>query len=449
MSAARRLALADTLVWVASFAPSTTADIVRMLRSSTVADETVDRILRKQTVRHDDVILALAWPLFHAAMGADDVDERGLVFRELCALVEAEGELAPRLPRGLPNDGKRAAQLLTRTMEGGPDFLEDFDEIAVREAELLVQKFATDPPTPGKVALLRSLVKTAVSADRHRSWSGEDAVTFQTYAVGPETSGWAPRQALLGRIKDALSSAGTPGASRVALWKLFAEARATLNRLCDHDKPVPPALLAPLLEDLTWARGVLQARTSDVAELSAARELWEWHEKFEENTELKAASGALEALYQRNDLAEEFETLLAFDARPEGKEAEVAAALVAKPGDAIALFLDRASRFLGGERDLYRLRGVAREIGSLAPGHESVRAFVRSTLGSETVSPRTQLAAAMVASWVDCLRAGAAPDSAHSQVVEAFAAVWERRTARQPRAGDLRRWSGAAHRERA
>ncbi len=199
MSASHRIALAEVLVTVAVFRPVDTALLVAAIRSSVAATETIDGIFRARTLGHDDVVLELAWPLFHAAMGSQTPDAQSVVFRELCALAEVEGELARRLPRGLPNDGKRAAALAERTLEGGPQFWGDFEDAAKAQAELVLADIAHTAPTPGKAALLKALVQPAIAMERRQSWSDAQAFHIQTYSIVPEQPAWKTREAPVSR----------------------------------------------------------------------------------------------------------------------------------------------------------------------------------------------------------------------------------------------------------
>ena len=202
MSPSRRIALAEVLVSVGMVRPIDTVLLVSAMLSSVVATEDIDGIFGARTLGHDDVVLQLAWPLFHAAMGAQTPAAQRAVVGEFCALVEAEETLASRLPRGLPSDGKRAAALLKRTLEGGPDFWGDFGEAAEAQAELILTDVARTPPTPGKVALLAALVQPTVAMERHQMWSDDRLFHVQTYSIVPGQPAWNTRDAVLSGSKE-------------------------------------------------------------------------------------------------------------------------------------------------------------------------------------------------------------------------------------------------------
>ncbi|RYD66550.1 MAG: ATP-binding protein [Verrucomicrobiaceae bacterium] len=421
MSASHRLALAEVLVTIAAFRPVDTAILVRALRLSIVPDETIDGLFRTRTLGQDDVILKLAWPLFHAAMGAQTVDEQRVVLSELCALAETEAELASRLTHGLPNDGKRAAALVKRTLEGGPQFWSGFDDVAKEQAEHVLAAVSHAAPIPGKLALLKALIQTLISVERRQTWSDGNAVHFQTHAIGTGHPTWAIRATILTRIKEIIAGEATPMESCVALWHVFAAAHGDINQICTRGpEPQQQQYFEYLLEDLVWARGLLASRAVNMEELAAARKLWDWHRRFEKNAELRAASDQLEKLYTGNDLASEFEFLLSRDdweqrgPRIEGKAAQLA---VAANPEEISSFIDRAIRFTGAEKELYQFMDVAWALGAHAATHEVVRNFVLGALAHPTTSPRTDFGTIVAASWAAFLRKGETPTQAHALVV--------------------------------
>jgi hypothetical protein len=59
------------------------------------------------------------------------------VIGELCALVEAEADIAARRAGGLPGDGERADQLVKRVVGGGPQFWCDAATVCVPVLQVL------------------------------------------------------------------------------------------------------------------------------------------------------------------------------------------------------------------------------------------------------------------------------------------------------------------------
>ncbi|MBN1204213.1 MAG: ATP-binding protein [Myxococcaceae bacterium] len=421
MRASQRVALADVLEAVAPFHPRAAASLVGVLRRGSAPDETVDGIFGEKVIGQADVLLSLAWPLFGGAMGAESATDREAVLRELCALAEAEAELALNLPRGLPNNGKRAASLVTRVLEGGPQFWSEYDDIASQLCTELIDTLMKQPPTPGQVALLKALVQPVLALERRQSWNDAQSVTWRTFAIGQGSPAWTAREAVFARVKSALSADATPAESRVQLWHVFAEAHRNINQLCARGKndQYYPALLG----DLTWTHELFAKRIAGVEELAAARKVWSWHHRFEKEPKLKAAADELEKLYTANDLAKEFEPLLsddnwkAKDARVVAKGAELASA--SRP-EAIAGFIDRAEAFLRAKDQLFSLQGVAWSLGTHAEAREVVRQFVAASLKQPTVNQRSEFGVVIAVSWVATVRASA-PARAHVLVEELLA----------------------------
>jgi hypothetical protein len=409
MTASQRLKLADVLDAIAAFQPAATARVIRAMRQSEVPDETIEGLFGVDAVRQSDILLKLAWPLLHAAMGAQSSEAQEAVLRELAALAEVEAELAPQMKRGLLNDGKRAAALIERVLEGGPQFWAAFDGVAKTLGDQLLTELARQPPTPGKTVLLKALIQPAIALERRQTWGDEHAIHIQTFTIGPDHPAWSTRNALLARIKDTLSADTTPVASRAALWHVFAEAHRGLRRMYRQGEPKGQQYYDALLSDLVWTRDILKHRGANIEELSAARKLWEWLRRHASEPQLKVASEQLEALYEANELANEFEPLVSrADWGQRGPRMVVKAAELAatrSPED-IAAFVQRAVTFLGGEHELYQLRSVASSLGEHAEAHEVVQAFVKRALGEPVVTPRTDFGVEAAVCWVASVRRG-------------------------------------------
>ena len=422
MSASQRLALADVLESVAPFHPRAAASLAKAMRESPAPDETVEGIFGAKLIGQVDVLLSLAWPLFHGAMGAESPDDREAILRELCALTEAEAELAQKLPRGLPNDGKRAAALATRVLEGGPQFWSAYDDTAKQLGIDLLAALMQQPPTRGQIALLQALVQPVLALERRQTWSDDRSFTWRTFAIEPESPAWSAREEVFAQVKAALAADATPLESRVQLWHVFAEAHRDVNQLCRREES--DRYYASLLEDLTWTHELLARRRASVEELAAARKVWSWHHRFEKEPKLRDAAVELEKLYATNELAKEFEPLLSRDdweqsePRASAKGAELA--LATRPEE-ITGFVDRAVSFLGEERELYSLMGVAWSLGEHAESREIVRLFVAACLRQPTVTARSDFGVTTAVCWVASVRKSDHPERAHVLVNDLLA----------------------------
>lgn len=402
-SPSSRIGIAQTFVEVATFRPNDTVRLSQTIRTSQCTTECVAGIFGNREVGPDDVLLELAWPVFHAAFGAETADVRKRVLTELCELAEAEASVAGRRGHGLPNDGKRAKDLIGRVLEGGPQFWSDFEDAASVVGSRLLEETAEIPPSSSRCQVLRALLEPAMSLERQQTWIDGYTIHFQTSTILPGHRAWITRETLKGKVKALLEDAATPSGSRVALWPLFAEAHRSLNQSRGRGpRDVQAQMRKEMLEDLTWAHSVLSRRTMQLDEMSAARELWHWHIQFEKDEELRAGAEALEKLYESNDLAAEFEWLLSRDEwEARGHRATEKATALADGGRAeVEAFLERARAFFDNERELYQVFNVAWDLGIRAEKRAGVQEFVRAALAESSVSPRTDFAAIAANSWV-------------------------------------------------
>lgn len=422
ITAGPRLVIAEVLLDVAVFRPSDTVALSCALRSSVARSETIEGLLRSREVGQDDVILALAWPVFHAAMGAQEPHERAQALEELCTLTEVEAEVATRRPGDLAHDGKRAADLVGRTLEGGPQFWGDFEEPARVLAARLLERVAREPATSPLAALLKALLKPAMTLAREKVWSEDYTLYHQTDVILPGHPAWQTREAILARVKDLLADANVPSESRLVLWPLLAEAHRSADQ-CRRQMPesLQELMRQQLWDDLVWAHAVLTARKVELEELTAARSLWDWHYRFDKDPAMKAASEELEVLYASNDLASEFGPLFSHDnweqrdSRTAAKAAELAAA---QTPEAIGVCIERAIRFLGGERESDKLHGMAWHLGQHAPTSEVVRSFVKTSLAEPVAPTHSDFATIAAARWVAVLRKSDGPTAAYHLVIE-------------------------------
>ena len=366
------------------------------------------------------MILELAWPVYHAAFGAQSPEAKQLVLKELCELVKVESRIATRRTRGLPNDGKRAKDLIGRTIEGGPQFWSDFENEASAAALSLLGEIADRAPDTSCVEVLKALVEPATSAERQQIWSEGHTIHIQTSTVLPEHPAWKTREALKTKIKALLKRDETPQGTRLALWPLFAETHRSLNQ-CYTRSPqdAPPTMRQEMLDDLTWARSVLAQRSGDLDEISAARSLWNCHARHEKDRDLLMSAKCLEKLYMKNEIAAEFERLLSNDklAARRKRVKEKVSELASAGHGAIDAFLDRAATFFKSEKELQQVFFVTWQLGQKADDLEGVSSFIFSTLGESEVLPRTDFAARVGNSWA-AVRRQREPASALKLVVK-------------------------------
>lgn len=407
-----RIAIAETFVELAAFRPDDTVELSQKLRESPCTTERIAGLFGEREVGRDDVLLELAWPVFHAAFGAQTAEVRERVLTELCKLAEVEACIEGRPSQGLPNDGKRAKDLIGRALEGGPQFWSDFEDAASVVGTRLLEQTAERSPSRSRRQVLKALLEPAMSVERWQTWSEDYTFHIQTSTILPGHPAWATREALKGKVKILLEDDATPPDSRAALWPLFAEAHRSVNQ-CHGRGPqdAQTRMRQEMLEDLSWAHSVLSRRTSHLGEMSAARDLWHWHVQFERDVELLKAAQKLESLYESNDLAAEFKFLLSRDEwEARGDRARQKANELAGGGrEGIEAFLERARAFFDNEQELYQAFNVAWHLGAGADESPGVQEFVRNALADAEVSPRTNFAAIAVNGWVSERRKTGSP----------------------------------------
>ena len=416
-----RMAIAETFVDIAAYRPEDTVKLSRLLRTKSCGTERIDGIFGTRNVGHDDVILELAWPVYHAAFGAQSPETKQLVLKELCELVKAESRIATQRMCDLPNDGKRAKDLIGRTLEGGSQFWSGFEGAASAVASSLLDEIVDRAPDASHVDALKALVIPATSAERKQTWSVIHTIHTRINTILPGHPAWKTRETLKTKIKALLEREETPQGTRLALWPLLAESHRSLNQCYTRSSPqdVPTAMRQEILDDLTWARSVLAQRSGDLEEISAARSLWNYHARRETDRDLLMSAKCLEKLYMKNEIAAEFDRLLSNDklaARGERVE-EKAIELASAGHGAIDAFLDRATTFFKSEKELQQVFYVTWQLGQKADESEGVHRFILSALGESEVLPRTDFAARVGDSWA-AARRQREPSSALTLVVE-------------------------------
>ncbi len=397
-----RIALVETLVEIAPFRPVDVVSISRSLRTSPIETETIKSPFGAREVTNDAVLLELGWAVFHAAMGARDLDDRVAVLEELCELTEVEAAIEARRPGGLPNDGRRSSSLVGRTLEGGPTFWSDFDDAVGALSLRRLERLQTGVPTKNQTATLRALIVPAVAVEREQTLFDENTFTIRRFVILPGHPGWDTRRKILERIKALLSDDSISAETHIVLWGLLVEGHRHANFVALHGPPEFKELMhAEFLDDLRWTEALLGRRGARIDEMKAARDLWEWHSEHEKNADIKAAADSLERLYTTDALAAEFEPLLMFDTteaferRARAKASELAAA----DDGAIDAFVERGEQYVDENRRSYALNGVANELGALAFTMPRAAEFVTRTLSTASSRLKVNLAVIAANRW--------------------------------------------------
>ena len=405
--ASTRMTLVESFIAIAAYRPEDTVALSQVLRRSSCPTEKVGGVFGSLELGPDDVLFELAWLVFQAASGAQTHDQRRSVLFELCELAKAEFAASVRRPQGLFDGGRRAKDLIGRILEGGAHFWSGFEDAASEVADRLLEEAASEAPNPARREVLEALVGSAASIVRERNWSEGYMARSEISMFPPAHPARKTRSALKAKLKELLERDGIQRGTRLLLWSLFAGAHQSANQCVGMGPDRTQTMLRQeLLDDLTWATPVLKPRASDLVEVSAARDLWDWHARFEKNPALRAAAKVLERFYTGNEVAAEFEWLLSRDdveAR-EPRSAEKACELAKAGKDAIDAFLRHAKDFFQSDRELHQVSGVAWRLGLIADTSEGVRGFVLAALGDGQYPSWTEFAAIAGTEWVAARR---------------------------------------------
>jgi hypothetical protein len=421
MSAGGRIALTGVLPDIARLRVRDVVELVGALRASRVQSETVKTAYGRRALTNDDVLLHLAWPIYHAGMGAATLEERALVLNTLCDLALAEIDAQPRLPRKeLPNDGKRAEGLIGQTIAGGPYFWSSFEDATLEVGIAWLERLRSGEPSDIEMRVLKALVTPALTVERFEDWVEGDQFVFRKYVITDAHPAWTTRETLVGKIKELLLDPSMTQQSLVVLWGLFTEAHRLANFAFRDSRAT---LRDRSLDDLRWTRDALIKHGLRFEEMRAARDIWDWHARFDSDDELKATALELESLYAKNDLAADFEPLLEFESvQAHDRNALAAAKKIADAGErGISTFIERGVRFFEEKRRFSSLLSVASQLGSLASEKPAVREFVVRTLQSPESKHHLEFALTSAMRWTFDVRKASGSPRAYELLQELLA----------------------------
>jgi putative NIF3 family GTP cyclohydrolase 1 type 2 len=404
-------------------------DIVRTIRlTERPAQEYSDFFGHKHEVTHKTVVAELAWPLFNAARYARSQTERAAVLEEMMALSICESNV-PDLFR---NDGKRADALIPRIISGENDWYPGFKTTAREKAMALLTKLrdpgGLDEPT---LNLVRVLCGPFLSVEQERTSYKQHAITVTRWFITLTSPDGVNRNAMRALIRETIESDTAPPTCRLLCWKLLSSAHSSANRaLLGKGSDIPPQYISEikgdLKSDLSWALEVLRTRTLEIGEIRAARELWEWHYKFEEDEEIKKLAGECEEYYKRHPLAEAFHVFFSFELFEEAakKAAEVGNQLgVAGTCETIRQFLQQAQEFAQARTDFGNILPVAEHAAAHWEANNELAAFTHMALTFHTEGLVFTFAVAMLNRRLRMLRESNRQDALKSELQSAIHAT--------------------------
>jgi hypothetical protein len=422
MNAVQKLGYLSILDEISFAHVSEVLRILKTVLNSTSEPETVSTIFGKRIITHDDVILALPWIVYDTALFAQTDTEQMTILSLLCDLVIAERDIATHRPQGLPNDGKRAGTVLPRVITGGPEFRRNFGKSAFEKAKKLLTDICSQENISKNQKLhLDALVKPLLCIEQKHTLFDGRFIRTQSWFITPDQPEWEIRHLLRQAIKDILLSQKIQPARAVILWNLLAYAHREINQVLrefSQQQSVAPSYCevfrTALIQDLQWVRDFLNSHRLDIQELTAARKIWDWHYKFDKNSELKEIATQCETFFEQSELFPQYAPLL----RWESYEAlgswatEISDKLIASDNSqSIYDFVQNGVKFLGNPDQISRLFIVAENLGTKAQQYLAVRKFVEEALQLPIETPEFQFTRRLCQGWINTTRKDAPPET--------------------------------------
>lgn len=380
------------LTFIGSFDFARLADVLDILRTIRLnvkpTQEYPDIFGHKQEVTHNMVMAELAWPLFNAAKYARTLAECTAVLDEMMAISANEAGQ----PSIFGNDGKRADSLIPRMISGENNWYSGFKNAARDTAMALVAKLrdknGLDDPI---LNLVRVLCGPFLSIEQERDSYSNHTFTVTKWLIRLDSPEWINRSAMRAVIRETVEIGSTPENCRMLCWKLLSLAHASANRvILGRADGTPQQHIAEIKDDLKsdliWALKILQARELTLPELRAAREIWEWHFKFEKDEEIKKLAGDCEEYYQRHPLVKTFHVFFSFELFDEArkKAVEIGEKMgITGNSQTIRQFLQQAREFAPARTDFGNILQVAEYAAPHWDANSELSAFTCSALASQ------------------------------------------------------------------
>jgi hypothetical protein len=376
LSANSRVLLAGLISVVAEYRSDDVVQLSSILRTQIAQAEVETTIFKTKQISQDDVILSLAWPVYHAGLGCVTSNQRYKVLNELIKISVEEGKIS----RDSFNNGKQAIELIGRILEEGTNDGNSFDAEAV-ELSLNYLTFSKNDELP--LIAIESMLKTVAGIERTRTWSENGALILQKWVMPPDCDAWIIRSNLLSNVREQLENESTPDTNRILFWHVFIEGHKSVLRAFEQHKPKVDYLKDELISNMEWAHKLLLKHKLDLKELESARNLWEWHLQFDKDIILIDFAKKLEKLYFNNALAREFDPLISQNIegikQKETRAQTKAIKLAIKAPQSITSFVSRALRFFDDPKRIDEIFHVAKHLGKIGLQYPSIKSFVIKT----------------------------------------------------------------------
>ena len=311
------------------------------------------------TLKHENVVLSLPSLLFGIAPYARSYEETKLLYDELVELCKYECQIAD-LPQH--SDG-RAKDILPRLFEARRNYLTSYERAAyVSACTLLSDLSKSASPSRAELDVVEIVLRPFMSLERSETtFDGRGTFTIHQYHIaltGPEGK---RRGELISTLQGIAAGNCTSPLMRATAWGLLSTARSSAGRVRRQLEGAPDKTEFQLIQgymkaDLAWVLQTIH-KLKNIADLKAARRMWEWHIQFEKDPEVMSLAQQCEDIYQAHRLVKRYHTFFDYQRCKEANELgiSVAAELAQNGANELNTFLSEAKEFAGPDFSAHRI----------------------------------------------------------------------------------------------
>jgi len=130
-----------------------------------------------------------------------------------------------------------------------------------------------------------------LSVEKERVFVKQHTLNSTRWFIDLDSPEGRERAKMRAQVQEILEADSTPERSRLLCWQLLASAHSSANRAILTDKDLPVDFISAIKDDLKsdseWVLKMLKARVLSLSEFRAARELWDWHCRFDKDESIK------------------------------------------------------------------------------------------------------------------------------------------------------------------
>jgi hypothetical protein len=338
---------------------------------------------------HQEIVTQLAWPLFNAARFAQTSDDRRAIIEQFAVLSIYQAKI-----QSLPgNDGKRADALIPRVISGENNWYSGYSNEAFSKATALIMqlKGPTDMDEP-TLNLTQVFCDPFLSVERERMSFARHTFTSHRWFIRLKSEDGQKRDLLRAELRQCLRADRASEKCRLLCWKLLANAHSSANRsLRGENKSIPMEVVSEIKDDLkadlAWTLETLSTAKLQLPEMKAARNMWEWHIRFEKDEEIKALALNCEKIYQQDPLVSALHVFFSYELYEEAaKKVKELGNKLGETGtcNEIRQFLKQAQEFAPQREKWGNILEVANNAGSYWDTNKELSEFVKQALAGST-----------------------------------------------------------------